>query len=56
MEETTSDGRIDAVLQTNNTIYIFEFKLDNNLTALAKIKEKEYYKREFRLKRKHPLI
>jgi hypothetical protein len=45
VEETTSDGRIDAVLQTNNTIYIFEFKLDNNLTALAKIKEKEYYKK-----------
>jgi hypothetical protein len=44
-ESTTNDGRIDAVIQTSNAIYIFEFKLDDNPTALDQIKEKEYYKK-----------
>jgi hypothetical protein len=44
-ESTTNDGRIDAVIQTPNAIYIFEFKLDDNPTALDQIKEKEYYKK-----------
>ena len=44
-ESTTNDGRIDAVIQTQKAIYIFEFKLDNDATALEQIKEKEYYKK-----------
>ena len=44
-ESATNDGRIDAVIQTAKAIYIFEFKLDNNPTALEQIKEKEYFKK-----------
>ena len=44
-ESETNDGRIDAVVQTPKAIYIFEFKLDNNPTALSQIKEKEYFKK-----------
>jgi hypothetical protein len=44
-ESTTNDGRIDAVVETSSAIYIFEFKLDNDPTALEQIKEKEYYKK-----------
>ena len=44
-ESTTNDGRIDAVVQTQKAIYIFEFKLDNDPTALEQIKEKEYFKK-----------
>ena len=41
----TNDGRIDAVVQTKDAVFIFEFKLDNDPTALEQIKEKEYYKK-----------
>ncbi len=44
-ESETNDGRIDAVVQTPKAIYIFEFKLDDNPTALSQIKEKEYFKK-----------
>ena len=44
-ESATNDGRIDAVVQTAKAIYIFEFKLDNDPTALEQIKEKEYFKK-----------
>ena len=44
-ESVTNDGRIDAVVQTDKAIFIFEFKLDNDPTALEQIKEKEYYKK-----------
>ena len=44
-ESATNDGRIDAVVQTPKAIYIFEFKLDNDPTALEQIKEKEYFKK-----------
>ena len=44
-ESETNDGRIDAVVQTPKAIYIFEFKLDNDPTALSQIKEKEYFKK-----------
>ncbi|MBO4491265.1 MAG: ATP-binding protein [Lentisphaeria bacterium] len=43
-EEHTNDGRIDAVAETDKYVFIFEFKLDNDDTALSQIKEKEYYK------------
>ena len=44
-ESATNDGRIDAVVQTPQAIYLFEFKLDNDPTALAQIKAKEYFKK-----------
>jgi len=43
-ESHTNDGRIDAVAETEKYVFIFEFKLDNDDTALSQIKEKEYYK------------
>ena len=44
-ESTTNDGRIDAVIQIPQAIYIFEFKLDNDPTALEQIKEEEFFKK-----------
>ncbi len=41
----TSNGRIDAVIETAYQVFIFEFKLNNDGTALEQIKEKEYYKK-----------
>ena len=43
-EEHTNDGRIDAVAVTKKYVFIFEFKLGNDDSALSQIKEKEYYK------------
>jgi len=43
-ESRTSDGRIDAVTQTDQWVYLFEFKLNHDDSALAQIKEKEYFK------------
>ncbi|MBO4490112.1 MAG: AAA family ATPase [Lentisphaeria bacterium] len=48
-EEHTNDGRIDAVAVTKKYVFIFEFKLDNDDSALSQIKEKEYYKRPIQL-------
>ena len=44
-ESRTNDGRIDAVAETEKYVFIFEFKLDNDDSALSQIKEKQYYKR-----------
>ncbi len=42
-EVHTSDGRIDAVVQTDTHIYLVEFKLDENAeAALQQIREKSY--------------
>jgi Predicted AAA-ATPase/PD-(D/E)XK nuclease superfamily len=39
----TSDGRIDAIVQLNDYVYAFEFKLDGSAAeALQQIKEKGY--------------
>ena len=43
-ESHTNDGRIDAVAETDDYVFIFEFKLDDDETALFQIKEKKYYK------------
>ncbi len=43
-ESRTSDGRIDAVIETDKYVYLFEFKLNNDNSALSQIKEKEYFK------------
>jgi len=42
-EINTSDGRIDAVVQTDNHVYILEFKLDESAdVAIQQIQEKGY--------------
>ncbi len=43
-ESRTCDGRIDAVIETDKFIYLFEFKLNKDDSALSQIKEKEYFK------------
>ena len=43
-ESRTSDGRIDAICETDQWIYLFEFKLNHEDSALEQIKEKEYFK------------
>ena len=43
-ESRTSDGRVDAIVETDKFLYFFEFKLNKDDSALAQIKEKEYFK------------
>ena len=42
-EVHTNKGRIDAVIKTEQHIYIFEFKLGTAQKALAQIEDKQYY-------------
>jgi hypothetical protein len=45
-EVMTIDGRIDAVITTDNYIYVIEFKAGQDAkTALQQIKDKEYHKK-----------
>jgi ATP-dependent exoDNAse (exonuclease V) beta subunit len=45
-EISVAQGRIDMVLQSNTTFYIFEFKLNKTAQeALEQIKEKRYYEK-----------
>lgn len=44
-EDSTNTGRIDAVLETKNRIYIMEFKLGSEQEALEQIKKKKYYEK-----------
>ncbi|MBU0763880.1 MAG: PD-(D/E)XK nuclease domain-containing protein [Bacteroidetes bacterium] len=41
-EILTCDGRIDAVIKTENYIYVIEFKLGSAQEALQQIKKKQY--------------
>lgn len=51
-EVCTNQGRIDAVVETVNYIYLFEFKLNKSATeALEQITDTEYYQK-YRLKGK----
>jgi hypothetical protein len=46
VEYKTNRGRIDAIIETKNNIYIFEFKLDKSANeALDQINDKAYYER-----------
>jgi hypothetical protein len=43
-EVRTNQGRIDAVLETDDAVYIFEFKLDGSAEeALQQIKDNQYF-------------
>jgi hypothetical protein len=45
-EVRTNDGRIDAVMETPDHVYIMEFKRNASADeALAQIKEKKYFER-----------
>jgi hypothetical protein len=44
-EDPTNIGRIDAVLETRNKIYIMEFKIGNEHKALEQIKAMKYYEK-----------
>lgn len=44
-EDPTNIGRIDAVLETKNKIYILEFKMGSEQEALQQIKEMKYYEK-----------
>ncbi len=44
-EIQTNLGRIDAVLETKNKIYIMEFKMGSEQDALNQIKQKKYYEK-----------
>ncbi|MEA1972986.1 MAG: AAA family ATPase, partial [Candidatus Cloacimonadota bacterium] len=56
-EVRTNDGRMDAVVETDTHIYIFEFKLDKSTKeALNQIKEKEYYNKYLLDNRKLVLV
>jgi hypothetical protein len=44
-EEPTNTGRIDAVMETGDKIYIIEFKMGSELEALAQIKAMKYYEK-----------
>jgi hypothetical protein len=46
IEDRSSSGRIDLVLENDTNIYIFEFKVDETAQiALKQIKEKKYYEK-----------
>ncbi|MFN8578818.1 MAG: AAA family ATPase [Candidatus Sericytochromatia bacterium] len=45
VEISTNIGRIDAVIETNDNIYVFEFKMDSTKKALKQIEEKKYYEK-----------
>lgn len=44
-EVQTNKGRIDAVMETDNYVYILEFKIGLAETALQQIKDQKYYEK-----------
>ena len=44
-EDPTNLGRIDAVLETENKIYIMEFKMGSEKEAISQIKAMKYYEK-----------
>jgi hypothetical protein len=45
-EVRTNEGRIDAVMETPDHVYVMEFKRDKSAAeAMAQIKEKKYYEK-----------
>ncbi|UCH94445.1 MAG: AAA family ATPase [Candidatus Aminicenantes bacterium] len=46
-EAISSRGRVDAVIETPERIYVMEFKLGPSAKAVKQIEEKEYYKKYF---------
>ena len=44
-EDPTNIGRIDAVLEKGNVIYIMEFKIGSETEAIEQIKKMKYYEK-----------
>lgn len=56
-EIATNQGRIDATIETDTIIYIFEFKIDGSADeALNQIKSKKYYEKYLNSEKKIFLI
>jgi len=56
-EVNTNDGRLDAVIKTDNYIYVIEFKLNKDAeTALQQIKDKGYAEKYYGDKREKILM
>jgi hypothetical protein len=56
-EVVTSEGRIDAVVQTSTHIYVIEFKVEDSAeAAIAQIKEKKYHEKYLALAKKVCLL
>jgi len=57
VEKATNIGRIDMIIETNRTIYIFEFKLNGSAKeALKQIIEKKYYESYLKQEKKIMLV
>ena len=53
----TNRGRVDAVVETANDVYVFEFKLNDTAeAALAQIKEKGYHEKYLRAGKRLTLV
>jgi len=56
-ESRTNNGRIDAVVQTDQWIYLFEFKIDRNAAeAMSQIRNKDYLRKYMQAGKKVFLI
>ncbi|MFN8674490.1 MAG: AAA family ATPase [Candidatus Sericytochromatia bacterium] len=55
-EVWTNHGRIDAVIENDDTIYIFEFKLSSVNIAIKQIKSKKYYEKYLTSEKKLVLV
>jgi len=55
-EVSTNLGRIDTVMETQETIYIFEFKMHSALDGIRQIKQKRYAEGYLNKKKKMVLI
>jgi PD-(D/E)XK nuclease superfamily len=55
-EVNTNLGRIDAVIEFSNLVYILEFKMDEADTAIQQIKDKKYYEKYLGKSRKIILV
>jgi hypothetical protein len=45
VEVSTNLGRIDAVIETDDNMYIFEFKMNSVTQAMKQVEEKKYYEK-----------
>ncbi|MBC7475731.1 MAG: AAA family ATPase, partial [Candidatus Sericytochromatia bacterium] len=56
-EVSVSSGRVDSVVETDDTVYIFEFKLETNQqNAIGQIMDKKYYSKYSQSKKEIVLV
>ncbi len=56
VEVHTNKGRIDAVIETKNNIYVLEFKMSSAVQAIKQIESKKYYEQYLLAKKKIILV